>query len=376
MNLQILICHNAGITRERAEKLSLILKAYFEQNTPLQAEIDYREVSLQQLTFKVFTRGLFGLDGIKERIRDIKVPANTFHVVGFLYDYDALAEKPDREHIAAWTYPNSLYSKEAFFEFPVSTTWPDFNDSGPFHENVHCMHRRCQFEGVRTMDTMDTHKENVIYTILGNLAENLAQLMPNYPVITKIPGAISAWGQLILALSALLAVLLPKKALDIIGLVPKPPGTITRGYEEFRRHLALMESSGNYAAVNSLGYMGAYQFGMARLADLGLVQKLGSSGLQWKPGYSKERFLADPKLQDDTFKKHVEDLKRRISTYLFLYLSQKIGGVEITISGCVAGAHLAGFQGLTRYLREGIDFADANGTKISRYVKEFGSYKI
>ncbi len=46
---------------------------------------------------------------------------------------------------------------------------------------------------------------------------------------------------------------------------------MTGTYAEFLAALRMRESSGDYAAVNTLGYLGAYQFGEAALVDLGFV---------------------------------------------------------------------------------------------------------
>ena len=245
MTLQILLCHNTGVSRERAEQLGSQLKAYYSKHTPITAEIDYRQVDLP-LSFKEFRAGLHGLDGIKQQLRDIKVPANTFHIVGFLYDYDSLAEKPDREHIAAWSYPNPLFQKESFWEFPFSTTWPYFNDQGPFHENIHCLHRRCAFEGVQTQDTMDSSN-----TILGALPENLAQLTPYYPVITKTPSVITLLEQLLVALNALLVAIKLKEVIRPVlsdGLTPKPNPKIPESMQDMVKRVCIEEGLSNKLA--------------------------------------------------------------------------------------------------------------------------------
>lgn len=57
------------------------------------------------------------------------------------------------------------------------------------------------------------------------------------------------------------------------------------------------------------------------------------------------------------------------------YLGRTINGIEITISGLVAGAHLKGIGGVRKFLK-GKDNADAYGTKISEYIKKFGGYDL
>jgi len=57
------------------------------------------------------------------------------------------------------------------------------------------------------------------------------------------------------------------------------------------------------------------------------------------------------------------------------YLGKTINGIEITISGLVAGAHLKGLGGVRKFLK-GKDNADAYGTKISEYIEKFGGYDL
>ncbi len=57
------------------------------------------------------------------------------------------------------------------------------------------------------------------------------------------------------------------------------------------------------------------------------------------------------------------------------YLGKTINGIEITISGSVAGAYLKGLGGVRKFLK-GKDNADAYGTKISEYIEKFGGYDL
>jgi len=81
-----------------------------------------------------------------------------------------------------------------------------------------------------------------------------------------------------------------------------------KNYYAFCLVIKQQESSNNYRIVNSLGYMGAYQFGMARLCDLGYTERiLGTRGFsnkvfRWKKGYSQEMFLNNPNWQDKIFR--------------------------------------------------------------------------
>jgi len=153
-------------------------------------------------------------------------------------------------------------------------------------------------------------------------------------------------------------------------------------FEKFALAIRRRESSNNYRAVNVYGYLGAYQFGMARLCDLGYTErKAGTTGysnsaFQWKAGYSKEYFLNHPDFQDRVFKQHCQDLIARIKKLFPDYLGKRIDGVEITLSGLVAGAHLGGIGGVKNFLKGYYDSHDQFGTRISDYIKEFSGYNL
>jgi len=155
----------------------------------------------------------------------------------------------------------------------------------------------------------------------------------------------------------------------------------TKSYKAFVKAIADRESSDNYACVNSLGYLGRYQFGMARLTDLGVAQrKPGHSGyansaFDWVEGMTKEKFLSSPALQDKLFDMHVEGHRRRVMKRFKGHIGKSVKGVHITLSGMIACMHLLGEGGLRNFL-SGKDKADGYGTKASDYVKLFAGYDI
>lgn len=170
-----------------------------------------------------------------------------------------------------------------------------------------------------------------------------------------------------------------------------------KGYLEFREALGKRESSDNYQCVNSLGYLGRYQFGKPRLWDFGY------SIDGWQPKWSKEQiknypvviinkedFLKNANLQNDIFLAHVKDAIRQIKRHkLNEYIGKTILGIEITLSGLVAGFHLKGIgsekkdkngkwtaPGIKHFVKYEYDNADAYGTKISEYISKFAGYDL
>ena len=133
-------------------------------------------------------------------------------------------------------------------------------------------------------------------------------------------------------------------------------------YIGFKEALAFKESRGNYRKVNSLGYLGKYQFGETTLNRIRI--------------YDTHSFLNDPKLQEDAFYALcslnkwilIRDIKRSVG--------KKINGIEITESGILAAAHLAGAGNVKKYLRSNgeINTYDAYGSDVQHYMKKFAGY--
>lgn len=157
-----------------------------------------------------------------------------------------------------------------------------------------------------------------------------------------------------------------------------------KDYQAFCRAIRERESGNNYTIVNKFGYLGAYQFGMARLCDLGYTERIpGTTGFankcfRWKPPYTQEKFLGDSDVQDQIFREHVLDLARTIKKKFRDYLIGNIcvSGIVITLSGCVAGAHLGGVGGLRKFLTSGISPEDGFGTPVEYYVEKFANYDL
>lgn len=141
-------------------------------------------------------------------------------------------------------------------------------------------------------------------------------------------------------------------------------------FASFAKRIGMLESSNNYTAVNSLGYLGKYQFGALALQDMGLVKK-GTSlkGLDnpanWTIEGGKQAFLNNPELQERTF--------IRYTTMNFRTL-QRIGVLTAEsppdqVAGFLAASHLLG-PGGARDLMKGKVSTDAYGTKSSKYYVE------
>lgn len=156
-------------------------------------------------------------------------------------------------------------------------------------------------------------------------------------------------------------VVFPKDSLFETFEQARPP-FIGSGYIGFREALAFSESSGNYFITNSYGYLGKYQFGIGTLQLIGI--------------YNASHFLSTPELQEDAFRANLSRNKWILRREISRYAGKRIKGVEITESGILAAAHLAGAGNVKKYLYSGgsEDVVDAFGTSITRYLSKFKGF--
>jgi hypothetical protein len=136
-------------------------------------------------------------------------------------------------------------------------------------------------------------------------------------------------------------------------------GNFFIGYKEA---IAFKESQGKYRKINSLGYLGKYQFGPETLRTIGV--------------YNTTSFLRNPELQEKAFLALLAKNKWLLRNEIEKYEGAVINGVHITESGILAAAHLGGVRSVKRYFRSNGEryFRDAYGTSIRSYMKAFGGY--
>lgn len=156
------------------------------------------------------------------------------------------------------------------------------------------------------------------------------------------------------------AIVTVSKSIEPFEIIYTP--SVDNFYIGFKEALAFKESRGNYKKVNTFGYLGKYQFGKSTLNRIRI--------------YDTQLFLNDPKLQEDAFYALcslnkwilIRDIKRSVG--------KQINGVEITESGILAAAHLAGAGNVKKYLRSNgqLNANDAYGTDVEQYMERFAGY--
>ena len=142
---------------------------------------------------------------------------------------------------------------------------------------------------------------------------------------------------------------------------------IKKDFIGFKEFLGFFESGSDYKKINRLGYLGKYQFGKSTLKVL-------------KIDYLKNDFINEPALQEKAFLMNVMRNKWILRREIIRFNGLVISDMFITESGIIAAAHLSGPGNVKKFLRSycdsELDLKDANGTKISDYLKTFKNYNI
>lgn len=159
--------------------------------------------------------------------------------------------------------------------------------------------------------------------------------------------------------------------------LPKPTSPQRTGgdakfdYDAYADALGKRESGGKYQAINTLGYVGKYQFGLMTLEDAGLVRP----GTAKKRGQSKKTvqdpsiwtipgglaaFLNNPGIQEKAMREYTEKNRKTLTRL-------KVIGPNTTsdeVAGYLAASHLVGPGAVAK---QGLSGKDAYGTSASSY---------
>lgn len=135
-----------------------------------------------------------------------------------------------------------------------------------------------------------------------------------------------------------------------------------RGFLEFKENLGYRESTCDYKKINSIGFIGKYQFGSPALSDIGV--------------YDKSKFLNSPTLQENAFLAYCMVNKFRLRKVIPTQ-DTTINGIFIDESAMIAAAHLLGAESVKNYIR-GLPgrTEDDYGTTIEEYLIQFCGYDL
>jgi len=155
---------------------------------------------------------------------------------------------------------------------------------------------------------------------------------------------------------------------------------------DFLKALAIKESSMDAAAQNQFGYVGYFQMGELALIDAGYYKRDGTGKNDWAGQWTGKdgiTSLAQFKASQQAQINAVTAYHQRVWAYiqnrgLDKFIGQTVGGVEITRSGLIGGAHLVGVGNLATFLNSAgkVVPRDGNNTPVSEYVGKFGGYEL
>lgn len=131
----------------------------------------------------------------------------------------------------------------------------------------------------------------------------------------------------------------------------------------FKEAIAQKESQGKYHKINSLGYLGKYQFGSNTLATIGIKDTL--------------LFLQSPQMQEKAFVALLQKNKWELRKTIEKYQGQVIDGVIVTESGILAAAHLGGAGSVRKFLKSNGKYKckDKYGSSVKHYLRIFAGYE-
>ena len=135
-----------------------------------------------------------------------------------------------------------------------------------------------------------------------------------------------------------------------------------KSFVGFKEAIGFKESRGDYFTVNTLGYLGKYQFGAETLKMIGV--------------YSPNQFLKNPELQEKAFIANAKRNKWILRKDIKRFEGKLISNIKITESGILAAAHLAGAGNVKKFLRTygKANSSDAYGSSVKYYMKKFSGY--
>ena len=130
----------------------------------------------------------------------------------------------------------------------------------------------------------------------------------------------------------------------------------------FKEAVAHKESQGKYKKINSLGYIGKYQFGNETLKDTGI--------------HNQNHFLNNSSLQEKAFIILLSKNKYELKSYINYFEGKTMDGITITESGILAAAHLGGINSVKRFLNSNgkKKCKDQYGTSVKSYLKDFSGF--
>lgn len=168
-------------------------------------------------------------------------------------------------------------------------------------------------------------------------------------------------------------------------------------YNEVKKIISIMESSGKHDIVNRNGFLGKYQFGAMSLVDIGLLKlenyraltytqktETRAAKVMWRNGYNLTKFLDDPSnwnihggkqafLNSTELQDKAMDTMLNLNTKRLLQKGFDLSNPSFAKSMLIA-SHFGGVGSAEKYAREHKEYKDDFGTSISKYYRAGGEH--
>lgn len=168
---------------------------------------------------------------------------------------------------------------------------------------------------------------------------------------------------LILVAAVILTPTLPHRENIIFRSMAPIEVKYINGLPEFMRKLGKLESDNTISATNRYGMLGKYQFHISTIRSVGMK-------------VTRREFLSNSALQDTALVRYLKSNKEDLLPYIQKYSGTRFRGIDITESGILAGAHFAGSTGVINFFKHGTNKDDANGTTLTKYMKQFNGFDL
>lgn len=153
-----------------------------------------------------------------------------------------------------------------------------------------------------------------------------------------------------------------------VHAIIKAPEKAEIQFKAFAEHLGLLESSGDWKIINSIGAIGKYQFMPSTLENMGYH-------------ITSKAFRGNPNIFNEAMQ---EQALRDLMSYnnyclkkFACYIGRVVAGTMVTKAGLFAAAHLAGIGGVEKFLTgDHRNIKDINGTSVQKYLQEFQNFTI
>ena len=146
-------------------------------------------------------------------------------------------------------------------------------------------------------------------------------------------------------------------------------------FEKAKKCLGKRESNNNYSIINSLGYLGRYQFGAQALEDIKFLKRgcyikyknrmpkkcwTGIYGVNSKKDFLKSKYAQDIALKMNFYANYRRLIKKDILTK---------ESTQVRKAEALFVSHLLGVNGAYKYFKKNINKKDGYGTQASEYAK-------